>query len=135
MTYRYLCFCLLWISLWFTLPVFASPYGVPDFGKNGTAPQSFILNVQEWEKERGALSYGSERFSERFHGFSDRSTRDQSSDTSTRSYSDFLGPRFDIPDSVHGHSDRPDPWWGLRTEGEPMVKDLKEVNRDPMGSP
>lgn len=52
-----------------------------------------------------------------------------------RSYDTFLGPSFDMPDSVNGHSDRPEPWWGRRTEGEPMLKDMKDVNRDPMRSP
>lgn len=53
----------------------------------------------------------------------------------TRSYGTFLGPSFDMPDSVDGHSRRPEPWWGRRGEGEPMLKDLKDLNRDPMRSP
>lgn len=52
-----------------------------------------------------------------------------------RSYDAFLGPSFDMPDSVHGHSRMSDPWWGRRGEGEPMLKDLKDMNRDPMRSP
>ena len=68
------------------------------------------------------------------------SERDRRSDSAIsgegmRSYDTFLDPSFDIPDSVHGHSDRPEPWWGRRGEGEPMLKDLKDVNRDPMRSP
>ncbi|MFO0700779.1 MAG: hypothetical protein U0236_16275 [Nitrospira sp.] len=46
-----------------------------------------------------------------------------------RSYSELLGPSFDMPDSVNGHSDRPDPWWGRRMEGDPAVK---ELSRDPL---
>ncbi len=52
-----------------------------------------------------------------------------------QSYDTPLDSRFDIPASVDGHSDRPDPWWGSRTQGEPMLKDLKGLNRDPMRSP
>lgn len=48
-----------------------------------------------------------------------------------RSYDTFLGPSFDRPDSVDGHSRRPEPWWGRRGEREPMLEDL---NRDPMQS-
>ncbi len=53
----------------------------------------------------------------------------------TRSYDTFLSPSFDMPGSVHGDSDRLEPWWGRRPEGEPMLKDLKDVNRDPIRSP
>lgn len=64
------------------------------------------------------------------------SERDRGSDSAVsgrgmRSYDTPLGPTFDMPDSVNGHSRTPDPWWGRRTEGEPMLKDL---NRDPMRS-
>ncbi len=140
MKYRHIWFYSLLISVWFTLPVFASPDRGPDFGKNGNAPKSFILKVQEWQKERGGpriFSYGSEMFGE----FRDRSgERDRRSDsaisgTGMRSYDTPLGPSFEMPDSVNGHSDRPDAWWGRRTEGEPMLKDLKDLNRDPMKSP
>jgi hypothetical protein len=68
------------------------------------------------------------------------SERDRGSDSAIsgkgmQSFDTPLGPRFDIPESVHGHSDRPDPWWGSRTQGEPMLKDMRDVNRDPMKSP
>jgi len=46
-----------------------------------------------------------------------------------RSYDTPLGPSFDIPDSVDGHSRMADPWWGARSPGEPM---LKELNRGPL---
>ena len=129
MKYRHIWFYSLWISVCLTLPVFASPDRTQDSGTNGNALQSFILKVQDWQQERGGpriFSYGSEMF---------RESRDRSSDTDMRSYSDVLGPSFDIPDSLHGHSDRPDLWWGHRTEGEPMLKDLKDINRDPMRNP
>lgn len=65
----------------------------------------------------------------------DRGSESAISGKGMRSYDTPLGPSFDIPASVDGHSDRPDPWWGSRTQGEPMLKDLKGVNRDPMRSP
>lgn len=65
----------------------------------------------------------------------DRQSDSAVSGQGMRSYDTFLGPSFDMPDSVNGHSDRLEPWWGRRPEGEPMLKDLKDLNRDPMRSP
>ena len=137
MKYRHIWFYSLWISVWVTLPVFASTERVPDSGRNGNTPTSIILKVQDWHKERGGtgiFSYGSEMFGESWDRSSERDRRSDSaiSGTGMRSYDTPLGPSFDMPDSVNGHSDRPDPWWGSRTQGEPMLKDL---NRDPMKSP
>lgn len=134
MKYGYIYFSSLLISLWLTMPVFASPDRVPHFGKNGNAPTSFILKVQSWLDERGGISYGSEMHRESRDRSSERDRRSDSaiSGTGMRSYNTPLGPSFDMHDSVNGHSDRPDPWWGRRPEGEPMLKDL---NRDPMKSP
>lgn len=137
MKYGQICFYSLWISVWLTLPVFASADRVPDSGTNGNAPKSFILKVQDWQKERGGsgiFSYGSEMFRESRDRSSERDQRSDSaiSGMGMRSYDTPLGPSFDMPDSVNGHSDRPDPWWGRRMGGEPMFKDL---NRDPMRSP
>lgn len=42
-----------------------------------------------------------------------------------------LGNDHDHPfDSVHNPSHHPDPWWGRRVEGDPMIKGL---NRSPSG--
>ncbi len=65
----------------------------------------------------------------------DRGSDSAISGKGMRSYDTPLSPSFDIPYSVDGHSDRPDPWWGSRTQGEPMLKDMRDVNRDPMRSP
>lgn len=132
MKYRYIYFYSLWISVWFTLPVFASPDRAPNSGKNGNAPTSFILKVQDWQKERGALSYGSERFRHSHDWFNERESRDRSNDSGMRSYSDFLGPTFDMPGSVNGRNE--EPWWIHRAEPEPMLKDLRNLNRESMKS-
>lgn len=68
------------------------------------------------------------------------SERDRGSDSAIsgkgmRSYDTPLGPSFDIPDSVNGDSRMSDPWLGRRTEGEPMLKEMRDLNRDPMRSP
>lgn len=95
---------------------------------------SLIHRVESPEfQDHFGLSIGRER------GKSE-SERDRRSDSAIsgqgmRSYDTFLSPSFDIPDSVHGHSDRLDPWWGRRGGSEPMREDLKELNRDPMRSP
>ena len=60
---------------------------------------------------------------------SNRQSDSAASGPGMRSYDTFLGPSFDMPDGVNGHSDRLDPWWGRRGEGEPMLEDLP---RDPM---
>lgn len=83
--------------------------------------RSFILKVQEWQTERGGISYGSEMF---------RESREQSSDKDkgTRPYSDVLGPSFDIPDSVDGRSRAVSPWWDRRSTTDPMVEDLSRMD-------
>ena len=123
--------CLLMLS-WVVVPVFASAHaanGIPYSEGSWKVGNPFILKVQDWEKERGGpgiFSYGSEMFRE----FRDRSSeRDRQSDsaisgTGMRSYDTPLGPSFDMPDSVNGHSRTPDPWWGRRPEGDPMIREL-----------
>ena len=132
MNYRHIWFYSLWISAWLTLPVFASTEGDPNFGTHENAPQPFILKVQEWLEERGGMTYGSEMRRESLDRSGERDSRDRSSDSGMRSYSDFLGPRFDMPDSVNGRKE--EPWWIRRGEPEPMLKDLRNLNRDPMKS-
>lgn len=66
--------------------------------------------------------------------------RDRGSDSAIsgkgmQSYDAPLGSRFDIPASVDGHFRLSNPWWDHSTQGEPMLKDMKDVNRDPMRSP
>jgi len=42
----------------------------------------------------------------------------------------FSDVRDHSSNSVHSPSHRPDPWWGRRTEGDPMIRGL---NRSPSG--
>lgn len=125
-------------------------FAVPDFVSADWSTSSKTFWIDRHTVDRGFLERDSlihrvesPRFEDHF-GLSlgrDRgrseSEPDRGSDSGqgTRSYDTFLGPSFDMPDSVNGHSDRLEPWWGRRPEGEPMLKDLKDVNRDPMRSP
>lgn len=104
------------------------------------------INAADWSRDSLIHSVAHPYFEDHFdlrlgrdRGRSE-SDRDRGSDSAasgkgTRSYDTPLGPSFDIPGSVDGHSRRLEPWWGRRSEGEPMLKDLKDLNRDPMRSP
>lgn len=125
-------------------------FAVPDFVSADWSMSSKTSWIDRHAVDRGFLEHDSlihrvesPRFANHF-GLSlgrDRgrseSEPDRRSDSGqgTRSYGTFLGPSFDMPDSVDGHSDRLEPWWGRRPEGEPMLEDLRDVNRDPMRSP
>jgi len=129
MKHRHIYFCSLSIGIWLTLPVLTSANGLQYSEGNRNAPESFILKVQEWEKERGGSwipSYGGEMF---------RESRDRSSDTDTRSYSDSLGPSFDLPDSVDGTSRSVNPWWDRPSSADPMVRDLSGMDGGGFSSP
>lgn len=93
---------------------------------------SLIHDVSEQRRfeDHFGLSLGRDRG--RSESDRDRQSDSAASGKGTRSYDAPLGPSFDIPGHVDGHSRRPDPWWGRRPEGEPMLKDL---NRDPMRTP
>lgn len=97
-------------------------------GLNGYAPErnAFVHRVSDLSDRHGlwrdayGLSLG--------EGRTDLGRKDES-DTGMRSYDKMLDRNFDQSlDSVNGHSQRPDPWWGSRGEGEPM---LKELHREP----
>jgi hypothetical protein len=114
-----------------TMPVLASANGLQYSKENQNAPSPFILKVQDWQKERGGsgiFSYGSEMFREFRDRSSEHESRDRSSDTDMRSYSDFPGPSFDIPNSVDGHSRAVNPWWDRRSSADPMIRNLSEMD-------
>ncbi len=56
-----------------------------------------------------------------------RSHEPTRSGSTPQSFSDV---RDQSSNSVHSPSHRPDPWWGRRTEGDPMIRGL---NRSPSG--
>lgn len=84
-------------------------------------------------QEHFGLTLGSDK--DKSESARDRGSDSAGSGKGMRSYDTPLGPSFDIPDSVDGHFRLSNPWWERRTEGEPMLKDMKDVNRDPMRSP
>ncbi|MGE0645304.1 MAG: hypothetical protein AB7P24_16715 [Nitrospira sp.] len=56
--------------------------------------------------------------------------RSHESDHSGNTPPSFSDVRDHPSNSVHSPSHRPDPWWGRRTEGDPMIRGL---NRSPSG--
>jgi len=86
-----------------------------------------------------------ERWYDRFPTYSDLGTKERmdeaardreknadSSGKDTRSYDNVLSPSFDRIDghsSVNGHSPGSVPWWGTRSEGDPMIR---ELSREPL---
>lgn len=110
------------------MPLLVSANGLRYSEESRSIHSSSILKVQEWKEERGGISYGSEMF---------RDSRDRSSDSEkdTRSYSEPLGPSFDIPKSVDGHSRAVDPWWERRSSADPMVEDLSRKDGGGFSSP
>lgn len=133
----------LMILAWFTVPDFVSAdwSSTPLYWTDRLAVDRGILERDSLIRrvdfptfhDAFGLSLGRDRG--RSESERDRGSDSAPSGKGTRSYDTFLGPSFDVPDSVDGHSDRLDPWWGRRGESEPMRKDLKELNRDPMRTP
>jgi hypothetical protein len=132
-----------------TLVMMLGWFAVPDFVSADWSTYSQRYWTERHPADRGLLGRDSLIHHVDFSAFHDHfgltlgrdkekreSERDRGSDSALsgkgmRSYNTPLGPSFDMPDSVNGHSRTPDPWWGRRTEGEPMLKDL---NRNPMKS-
>lgn len=140
---RVLYACLLSV-IWFTLPTSASANTWAHVGErwsdrdtvdHGWFEQDTLIHrvTDPSFADHFGLNLGRDR--DKRESERDRGSDSAISGKGMRSYDTPLGPSFDIPDSVDGHSDRPDPWWGRRTEGEPMLKDMRDVNRDPMRSP
>lgn len=121
---------------WFAVPNFVSAdwstYSQQYWVDRGLLERdSLIHRVEAPEfQDHFGLSLGRDRG--RSESDRDRGSDSAASGKGTRSYDTPLGPSFDMPGSVDGHSRRPEPWWGRRPEGEPMLKDL---NRDPMRTP
>jgi hypothetical protein len=119
------------------VPVWASAGMVPYSGKGGIGNDTVNLRCLEGNslihrvaenvfdnlpgtrresvESRWDSKHGNERSQEEKPDYSDRS------DKGTGLYDHFPIQSFD---SVNGHSDGADPWWGARSQGEPMLKDL-----------
>lgn len=125
MKYKKTIYTLVLMGVSLTMSVLASAKGLQYSEENQNALSSFILKVQERPDigGKGIYSYDSElaREPKLFR-------ESRSSDTDTKSYSDFLGPSFDTPHSVDGHSQRQGPWWDGRSSGDPSVKGLSSMD-------
>lgn len=133
--------CLLSV-IWFVVPVSVLAGTLPqpggrwteqytvDYG--GIEQDSLIHYVAErWMGGYDPLSTYASDLRAKDKGVKDESNRDRTSDSDIESkgvlsYDQLLQRSFD---SVNGHSRRTDPWWGHRSEGDPMIR---ELSRDPL---
>ncbi len=137
--------CLLSV-MWVTVPVLASANTWPEFGARWVdrdevsqprfKQDSVVRTVADHRLGRD------DRFGSEAHNRSSREAKESRATTDTgreRSHESArsdktplsLSKDYDHPfDSVHRPAQRPDPWWGRRTEGDPMIKGL---NRSPSG--
>ncbi|UVT19009.1 MAG: hypothetical protein H8K03_14485 [Nitrospira sp.] len=115
--------CLLLTSVWLAAPVLVSAKGLPYSAESLGAHNSFIHKVQKIE-DFSAKSHVSSYDGEAFKG----SSGDKSSGTGMRSYSDSLGPSFDIHPGAKGDTSSSGPWWDRRSSGDPSVKDLSGMD-------
>jgi hypothetical protein len=135
---RILSACLLAV-VWFTLPTSASANTWPHVGERWSDRSTV---VQGWLEQDPLIHAVIERWYDRFPTYTDLGTKERkdeaardrekdadSSGKDTRSYDNVLSPSFDIPNSVNGYSRGSDPWWGTRSEGDPMVR---ELSREPL---
>jgi hypothetical protein len=129
--------------LWFAVPAFVSAdwstYSQRDWADRhtvdrGLTEQDSLIHRVDFPTFHDAFGLTLGRDKDKRESERDRGSDSAISGKGMRSYDTPLGPSFDMPDSVDGHSRMTDPWWGRRGEGEPMLKDLKDVNRDPMRS-
>lgn len=137
------CACLLSV-VWFIVPALASANTWPEFGARWTdrdavsqlrfERDSVIQTVADHRlgrrdrfrmNERGRSS--SETKESRANAETGRESPHESTRNTPRSFSDV---RDHPSNSVHSPSRRPDPWWGRRSEGDPMIRGL---NRKPSG--
>jgi hypothetical protein len=120
---------------WFAIPNFVSAdwstYSQQYWADRGLFERNSLIHRVDFPTFHDAFGLQLGRDRDKHESERDRGSDSAVSGRGMRSYDTPLGLSFDMPDSVNGHSRTPDPWWGRRTEGEPMLKDL---NRDPMKS-
>ncbi len=126
--------------VWFTIPVSVLAGTLPHLGERWS--DRYTVN-QGWLEKDPLIHAVVERWYDRFPTYTDdlgtkermdEAARDREKDADssgkdTRSYDNVLGPSFDMPNSVNGYSRGSDPWWGTRSEGDPMVR---ELSREPL---
>ncbi len=132
---RVLSACLLAV-VWFTLPTSASAKTWPHIGGQWSDRSTI---AQDWLEQDPLIHAVVERWFDRFPTYTDLGTKertdeaardrenDAASGKDSRSYDKALSPSFDRIDghsSVNGHSPSTDPWWGRRSEGDPMIREL-----------
>jgi hypothetical protein len=117
--------CMLLIGVWLSVPIVVSAKGLLYSAESLGAQNPFIHKVQQIE-DFAAKSHISSYDGEAFKGSS--GDKEKSSGTDMRSYSDSLGPSFDIPSSLKGESSTPNPWWGRQSLGDPSVKGLSDMD-------
>lgn len=137
--------CLLSV-VWVTVPAQASADTWPGFGASWSGQDGI---TQSWFDQNSVIQTVADhrlgrddRFGidERVRGSREMqesgvtagTDRNRSHD-STRSGNtpqSFSDVRDQSSNSVHSPAHRPDPWWGRRTEGDPMIRGL---NRSPSG--
>lgn len=139
-TYAYLLVVFL-----FTMPAVASAGRVHYSGNSWVAPDT--VNGSGIESN-SLIHHVAEPWFDRFGTYFELGNKERMNETArerekeadsagkdTRSYDNVLGPSFDIPDSVDGHSPAVDPWWGRRSSADPMVQDLSRMDGGGFSSP
>jgi hypothetical protein len=128
--------------VWFTVPVSVLASTMPQPGERWT--DRYTVD-QGWFEQDPLIHAVVERWFDRFPRYTDLGTKERmdeaardrekdadSSGKDSRSYDNVLSPSFDTIDghsSINGHSPNPDPWWGRRSVGDPMVR---ELSREPL---
>lgn len=137
--------CLLSV-MWFTVPALVSANTWPDFGARwsdrDTVTQGWFEQDFEIQTVADTRLGRDDRFGMDERNRSVRETKESRATTDTdreRSHESahsgntsqsFSDVRDHPSNSVHSPSHRPDPWWGRRVEGDPMIRGL---NRSPSG--
>lgn len=137
--------CLL-SAVWFTVPAVASANTWPGFGtgwmdRHGVSQPWFeqdavIQTVTNHRLRRNNRFGMDDRVRSSRETKENRATaqtdreRSHGSTRSNKTPQSFSDVRDHPSNSVHSPSRRPDPWWGRRSEGDPMIKGL---NRSPSG--
>ena len=131
--------CLLSV-VWFTVPTLASANTWPGFGATWSDHDRVTQHWFEHDSvtqtvadtrlgrddhfsmdERARSSRETKESGATAETDRERSHESERSDNTARSSSNVLDRSYD---TVHSPSHHPDPWWGRRVEGDPMIREL-----------